>query len=114
MSKKRPSIFEANTSSGNSFLLRNIAGESLLEDVDEYAESELHHPTPKMFAHLLDEDAAAELGDKQPSEPPPVSLRPTSSSDAWFILNLLYAVPFMSSLSYAYTMEVLETARVVA
>lgn len=43
-----------------------------------------------------------------------VALRPTSSTDAWFILNLLSAVPFLSGLSYASTMEVLETARVDA
>ncbi|CAJ1915727.1 unnamed protein product [Cylindrotheca closterium] len=43
---------------------------------------------------------------------PLVGMRPASSTDAWFILNLLSAVPFMSSLSYASTMEVLETARV--
>ena len=47
-------------------------------------------------------------------EPPLVSLRPTSSTDAWYILNLLSAVPFLSSLSYASTMEVLETAKVDA
>ena len=47
-------------------------------------------------------------------DPPPVALRPTSSTDAWFILNLLSAVPFLSGLSYASTMEVLETARVDA
>merc|ERR1740124_473744 len=41
-------------------------------------------------------------------------MRPTSSTDAWFILNLLSAVPFLSSLSYSSTMEVLETARVDA
>jgi len=111
MSKKRPSIFESNSSSRSSFILRNSA---LLEDVDEYAEAELHHPTPKMYAHLLEDGGRASLRDERPSEPPPVSLRPNSSSDAWFTLNLLYAVPFMSSLSYAYTMEVLETARVVA
>lgn len=46
------------------------------------------------------------------SSVPLVSLRPASSTDAWFILNLLSAVPFLSSLSYASTMEVLETARV--
>jgi len=45
---------------------------------------------------------------------PLVSLRPASSTDAWFILNLLSAVPFLSSLSYASTMEVLETCRVDA
>lgn len=47
-------------------------------------------------------------------DPPLVSLRPTSSTDAWYILNLLSAVPFLSSLSYASTMEVLETAKVDA
>lgn len=45
--------------------------------------------------------------------PPLVAMRPTSSTDAWFILNLLSSVPFLSSLSYASTMEVLETAKVV-
>jgi len=44
----------------------------------------------------------------------PVSLRPTSSSDAWFILNLLSAVPFLADLSYHNTMVVLESARVTA
>jgi len=46
------------------------------------------------------------------SIPPLVRLRPTCVSDAWFILNLLSAVPFLSSLSYANTMEVLELAQV--
>ena len=45
---------------------------------------------------------------------PRVALRPNSSTDAWYTLNLLSAVPFLSSLSYADTMEVLETARVAA
>lgn len=45
--------------------------------------------------------------------PPLVAMRPTSSTDAWFILNLLSSVPFLSSLSYAATMEVLETQKVV-
>jgi len=43
-----------------------------------------------------------------------VSLRPASSTDAWFILNLLSSVPFLSSLSYTSTMEVLEICRVDA
>lgn len=43
---------------------------------------------------------------------PLVSTRPASSTDAWFTLNLLSAVPFLSSLSYTSTMEVLETAKV--
>jgi len=54
------------------------------------------------------------LNNKVPPELPLVAIRPTSSTDAWFILNLLSAVPFMSSLSYSSTMEVLETARVDA
>lgn len=45
-------------------------------------------------------------------QPPRVALRPTSSTDAWFILNLLSAVPFLSGLPYSSTMEVLETSRV--
>ena len=45
---------------------------------------------------------------------PLAALRPTSSTDAWFTLNLLSSVPFLTSLSYATTMEVLETARVDA
>lgn len=44
--------------------------------------------------------------------PPLVFTRPTDVSDAWFILNLLSAVPFLASLSYAHTMEVLEIANV--
>lgn len=51
---------------------------------------------------------------KSSNEPPLVSLRPPSSTDAWFILNLLSAVPFITSLSYAHSMEVLESARVDA
>lgn len=46
------------------------------------------------------------------AHPPKVALRPTSSTDAWFILNLLNAVPFVTGLSYAQTMELLETVRV--
>jgi len=49
----------------------------------------------------------------EPGNPPPlVFLRPTCVSDAWFILNLLSNVPFLSSLSYSNTMEVLEIAMV--
>lgn len=47
-----------------------------------------------------------------PANPPKVALRPASSTDAWFILNLLNAVPFITGLSYSQTMELLETVRV--
>lgn len=45
-------------------------------------------------------------------EIPLVSLRPASSTDAWFILNLLSSVPFLADLNYSSTMEVLEKAKV--
>jgi hypothetical protein len=37
-----------------------------------------------------------ELFHREAPTPPLVSLRPASSTDAWFILNLLSAVPFLS------------------
>lgn len=109
MQAKRLSIFEPSQieSTAQLFSLEP----SIFEDANEYAEeSELFNPTPNIYAHLGKGLTVPE----KPFEPPPVSLRPTSSSDAWFILNLLSAVPFVSSLSYSTTMEVLETARVVA
>ena len=115
--RKRPSIFESNQNQfppdGNLQPIASIIDDvnpRILEDVDEYEESELFNPSPNMFAHL----GGGVTVPAKPFEPPPVSLRPPSSSDAWFILNLLSAVPFLSSLSYTTTMEVLETARVVA
>jgi len=45
---------------------------------------------------------------------PLVSLRPTSNTDSWYMLNLLQAVPFLTSLPYTSTMEVLESTRVEA
>lgn len=90
-----------------------LGGDALLEEVDEYAESELFVPMTNTYAHLSGE-GAVRSHKEHVSEPPPVSLRPSSSSDAWFILNLLSAVPFLSSLSYTSTMDVLDVARVVA
>lgn len=54
------------------------------------------------ISHTSDEENAT----------PHVFSRPTDVSDAWFILNLLSAVPFLSNLSYAHTMEILEIAQV--
>jgi len=45
---------------------------------------------------------------------PLVSMRPSSNTDSWYMLNLLQAVPFITSLPYRSTMEVLETTRVDA
>ena len=88
---KRPSIFESNYGSSPTFLRStDVQGDVLLEEVDEYAESELFGSTAHVYAHL------GKVAPQKPYEPPPVSLRPTSSSDAWFILNLLSAVPFLS------------------
>lgn len=62
---------------------------------------------------VLKQQALARKRRFEPGKPPPlVFLRPTCVSDAWFILNLLSNVPFLSSLSYANTMEVLEIAQV--
>jgi len=52
------------------------------------------------------------IDNQRSSGPPIVALRPTSNSDPWFTLNLLSAVPFLSSLNYASTMNVLEAAKV--
>lgn len=41
---------------------------------------------------------------------PTVMLRPACISDAWFMLNLISNIPFIASLSYINTMEVLEVA----
>ena len=39
-----------------------------------------------------------------------LSLRETSSSDSWFMLSLLYNLPFVSDLAYASVMELLEVS----
>jgi len=42
-----------------------------------------------------------------------LSLRETSSSDSWFMLSLLYNLPFVSDLAYASVMELLELAQIM-
>eukprot|EP00567_Pseudictyota_dubia_P015152 CAMPEP_0197438654 /NCGR_PEP_ID=MMETSP1175-20131217/5574_1 /TAXON_ID=1003142 /ORGANISM="Triceratium dubium, Strain CCMP147" /LENGTH=1734 /DNA_ID=CAMNT_0042968425 /DNA_START=546 /DNA_END=5750 /DNA_ORIENTATION=+ len=72
-------------------------------------------PPEKLASNELDVDVVSEQEYTRRNAtgvPPLVLLRPTCVSDAWFILNLLSAVPFLSSLSYSNTMEVLETAQV--
>jgi hypothetical protein len=61
------------------------------------------------FAPSLDELKERSIVTKVP---PLVYLRPTSISDAWFMLNLLSNIPFFSTLSYVSTMEILEIAKV--
>lgn len=43
---------------------------------------------------------------------PDVMRRPACISDAWFVLNLIPNVPFIASLTYLNTMEVLEVASI--
>jgi hypothetical protein len=43
---------------------------------------------------------------------PPVMQRPSCVSDAWFMLNLISNIPFIGTLSYINTMEVLEVASI--
>jgi hypothetical protein len=83
------SIFEPQTQGGAFAMIDGL----FLDSINEYAESELFtSSTSHHYSHLLPGGSIA----AKTSEPPPVSLRPTSSSDAWFILNLLSAVPFLS------------------
>jgi len=79
------------------------------ESCDSLTESAVSTSTQNSFGRL-----AGRLSVMNHHTPPLVSLRPASSTDAWFVLNLLSAVPFLTSLSYSSTMEVLETARVDA
>ncbi|KAG7350581.1 metallo-beta-lactamase superfamily protein [Nitzschia inconspicua] len=65
--------------------------------------------SPDVTQSLSEEFSGEKVGEKVPSL---VFSRPTDVSDAWFILNLMSAVPFLASLSYAHTMEVLEIANV--
>ena len=41
-----------------------------------------------------------------------LSLRPPSSTDAWYMLQLLSSVPFMTSLPFSSTIELLEVCQV--
>lgn len=80
-----------------------------LQDGASQSLSVLGDLNPTVINSLVDRFS----GDNGKSRLVPLALlRPTDVSDAWFILNLLSAVPFLSSLSYAHTMEVLEIADV--
>jgi len=77
---------------------------SSLDHIDEGSEFD--------FTHQIQENLSSSTNDESSMGPPIVALRPTSNSDPWFTLNLLSAVPFLSSLNYASTMNVLEAAKV--
>ena len=97
-------------------------GDDQLADVEPIDQGLMH----SSFSHMSASSGTMKMNQHAPRSnsvlgtevfdhvPPLVAVRPASSTDAWFILNLLSAVPFLSSLSYASTMEVLETARVDA
>jgi hypothetical protein len=78
------------------------------ESLDDGGNRSLSH-VGDFFAPNLDELKERSIVTKVP---PLVYLRPTSVSDAWFMLNLLSNIPFFSTLSYVSTMEILEIAKV--
>ena len=84
-------------------------------EYDTYSDAALNFS----MIHLMDNSQTkmaprSSLAGIECRNPPKVALRPTSSTDAWFLLNLLSAVPFLSGLSYTATMEVLDASRVDA
>ncbi|GMI47113.1 hypothetical protein TrCOL_g5289 [Triparma columacea] len=76
--------------------------------------------TSPNFVSISDTTGRIDLDRSTPSPPPSssppptpgLSLRPTSSTDAWFMLNLLSSVPFIQDLPFCSTMELLSLARV--
>jgi len=73
---------------------------------------EIGKPKGKLSKAMYSSRSLSSRYDKPCSknDPPLVQFRPTCVSDSWFILNLLSNIPFLSSLAYEKTMEVLETA----
>jgi hypothetical protein len=104
--RKDPSSFSAgkNVVADSSADLDGIDPESL----DDGGNRSLSY-VGDFFAPNLDELKERSIITKVP---PLVYLRPTSISDAWFMLNLLSNIPFFSTLSYESTMEILEIAKV--
>jgi len=77
----------------------------------EYVDGELNNSSIS-DAEAMGRNSIVLPGKK--SSIPLVSMRPTSNTDSWYMLNLLQAVPFLTSLPYTSTMEVLESTRVEA
>jgi hypothetical protein len=82
---------------------------SSLHQIDELSEFEV---LDQGQVHINSSTSTKDDHSTMTVGPPIVALRPTSNSDPWFTLNLLSAVPFLSSLNYASTMNVLEAAKV--
>uniref|UniRef100_A0A7S4JWM8 Metallo-beta-lactamase domain-containing protein n=1 Tax=Odontella aurita TaxID=265563 RepID=A0A7S4JWM8_9STRA len=123
--KRQPPRLGGNSIPEDSPLENEIMYKSLLTNNEyEYGDSGRDMFTPSLLTGNSRQQAGTVSGrranprisfvGKASAEPPLVSMRPPSSTDAWFILNLLSAVPFITSLSYAHSMEVLESARVDA
>jgi len=74
----------------------------------EYVESDGHSNFKK------EASGRSSMVSAKKSKIPLVSMRPSSNTDSWYMLNLLQAVPFLTSLPYTSTMEVLESTRVEA
>jgi hypothetical protein len=68
--------------------------EGLPSTISEYTSVNKYSPFPfsNFGGHVKLAGRSSVIGNQLPL----VALRPTSSTDAWFILNLLSAVPFMS------------------
>jgi len=85
--------------------------ENILEAKDYTGDTSPRHIINDSFSPpLIDNKDDKSVVTKK--EPPLVLSRLTSVSDAWFILNLLSSVPFLSSLSFANTMDVLEEVEI--
>eukprot|EP00536_Pseudo-nitzschia_multiseries_P007501 jgi/Psemu1/256296/estExt_Genewise1Plus.C_1770056 len=86
-------------------------------DNDDDKDDQSYSPLPKRGKELGRANSIVISGGTK-SAIPLVSMRPTSNTDSWYILNLLQAVPFLTryvaALPYTSTMEVLESARVEA
>mmetsp|Transcript_6825 Transcript_6825/g.17118 ORF Transcript_6825/g.17118 Transcript_6825/m.17118 type:complete len:1395 (+) Transcript_6825:304-4488(+) len=91
----------------------DIAGDEYMDNSDDSDDRLSPAPLPIRGQQSLDRANSIVISSKKATIPL-VSLRPTSNTDSWYMLNLLQAVPFLTSLPYTSTMEVLESTRVEA
>eukprot|EP00535_Pseudo-nitzschia_heimii_P006923 CAMPEP_0197189262 /NCGR_PEP_ID=MMETSP1423-20130617/19463_1 /TAXON_ID=476441 /ORGANISM="Pseudo-nitzschia heimii, Strain UNC1101" /LENGTH=1386 /DNA_ID=CAMNT_0042641321 /DNA_START=116 /DNA_END=4279 /DNA_ORIENTATION=+ len=78
---------------------------------EKYSQNQMDSPSDSN-EECIGRNSIVKSGRK--SSIPFVSMRPSSNTDSWYMLNLLQAVPFLTSLPYTSTMEVLESSRVEA